>query len=117
MLIIIIAIVQIIPVLLLPPVLLRSVNPVLLLIPLGVFAALFWALVTLRPLGRLMTIFLQGFNIIVRLLLVLARVVPSKKPDTPADIPLLVTSLLSIAGSTIILYYVDRSETQLLFEA
>jgi hypothetical protein len=116
-LITVIAIVQIVPILLLPPQLLLSVNRLVFLVPVGVFALILWALVTLRPVGRLLTIFIQGFNIIIRLVLVLARVVPSKKAGTPADIPLLVTSLLSIAGSTLILYYVDKTDTQLLFES
>ena len=116
-LITVIAFVQIIPILLLPPEILRSVNRLLLLIPVGIFAALCWALVTLRPMGRILIIFVQGFNIIVRMLITLARVVPAKTVGTPADIPLLVTSLLSIVLSTLILYYVDKPDTQLLFEA
>ena len=116
-LITVIAIVQIVPILLLPPQLLLSVNPLAFAVPVAVFALLFWALMTLRPVGRLLTIFVQGFNIIIRLLLVLSRTVPSKKPDTPTDIPLLVTFLLSIACSTVILYHVDKTDTQLLFES
>jgi len=117
LLITVIAIVQIVPILLLPPQLLLSVNRLVFVVPVAIFALLSWALMTLRPVGRLLTIFIQGFNIIVRLLLVLARVVPSKKADTPTDIPLLVTFLLSIACSTVILYYVDKTDTQLLFES
>ena len=117
LLITVIAIVQIVPILLLPPQLFLSVNRLVFVVPVAIFALLFWALMTLRPVGRLLTIFIQGFNIIVRLLLVLARTVPSKKPDTPTDIPLLVTFLLSIACSTMILYYVDKTDTQLLFES
>jgi hypothetical protein len=117
LLIIFIAIVQIIPILLLPPEVLLSVNRLFLLGPVVVFALLGWALLTLRPLARTMTIFLQGFSIIVRLLVAMARVVPSKAAGTPADTPLLVTSLLSIVLSTLILYYVDKPDLQLLFEA
>ncbi len=116
-LITVIAFVQIIPILLLPPEILRSVNRLLLLIPVGIFAALCWALLTLRPMGRTLTIFVQGFNIIVRMLITLARVVPAKTAGNPANIPLLVTSLLSIVLSAVILYYVDKPDTQLLFEA
>jgi len=116
-LITIIAVLQIVPILLLPPKLFLSVNRILFLFPVAVFAGLCWALLTLRPVGRNLTIFLQGFNIIVRLPVTLARVIPSKAADTPADVPLLVTSLVSIALSTLILYYVDKSDTQLLFES
>ncbi|MBC7233510.1 MAG: hypothetical protein H5T68_09770 [Chloroflexi bacterium] len=115
--IVVIALLQIIPVLLLPPKVLLSINRLLFVIPVVIFALLAWALLDLRPVGRLMTIFVQGFHIIVRLLITLSRVVPSKAPGTPADIPLLVTSLLAIALSALILFYVDQPEMQLLFEA
>ncbi len=116
-LITIIALVQIIPIVLLPPSLYQSLTPLLLAVPLVMFAVLAWALLTLRPVGRTLTVFVQGSNIIVRILITLARAVPSKKPGTPADLPLVVTSLLAIAISTVILYYVDRTDTQLLFES
>jgi len=113
----IIAALQILPILLLPPKFYLSANYLLFAVPLVVFAVLAWALFTLRPAGRALTIFLQGFNIIIRTLITLAKVVPSKAPGTPADIPLLVTSLVSIVLSTFILFYVDQPEIQLLFEA
>jgi hypothetical protein len=116
-LITVIALLQIIPILLLPPVALRSLRSVLLALPVAVFALLAWGLWTLQPVARTLTIFLHGLNIIVRLLVTLARVVPSKQEGTPADVPLLVTSLLSIALSTAIVYYIDKPDTQLLFEA
>nr|MBC7243766.1 hypothetical protein [Chloroflexota bacterium] len=116
-LIVVIALLQIIPILLLPPKVLLSVNRALLAVPVAIFGVLAWALLTLRPVGRMMTIFLQGFNIIVRMLITLSKVVPSKAPGTPADIPLLITSLLSIALSVLILFYIDQPEMQLLFEA
>jgi len=116
-LILIIAALQIVPVLLLPPDILQSINPVLLLIPVAVFAVLGWALYTLRPLARTLTIFLQGLNIVVRVPVTMARVVPSRAEGTPADVPLFLTSLLAIVLSTLILYYVDKPDMQLLFEA
>ena len=111
----IIAVMQIVPILILPPQLLSSVNWLWLLLPVPLFAVLGWALLMLRPVARMLTVFLQGFNIIVRLLITLARIVPSKAPGTPVDTPLLLTSLVSIAISTLILYYVDQPEMQLLF--
>ncbi|MGB9880328.1 MAG: hypothetical protein ACPLRM_06160 [Anaerolineae bacterium] len=115
--IVVIAFLQIIPILLLPPKILLSMNRLLFVIPVVIFALLAWALLTLRPVGRLMTIFVQGFHIIVRLLITISRVVPSKTAGTPADIPLLTTSLVAIALSALILFYVDQPEMQLLFEA
>lgn len=113
----IIAILQIIPILLMPPGLLQTINRVLLLAPAVIFALLAWGLLTLQPVARTLTIFLHGLSIIVRLLVTLARVVPSRQAGTPADVPLFVASVLSIALSTVILYYVDKPDTQLLFEA
>jgi hypothetical protein len=116
-LITVIAILQIIPILLLPPSALRSLSSVLLALPVAVFALLGWGLFTLQPVARTLTIFLHGLSIIVRLLVTLARVVPSRQEGTPADVPLFVSSVLSIVLSTAILYYVDKPDTQLLFEA
>ena len=112
-----IALLQVVPIVLLPPKMLQTASPLLLLPPLVLFAVLAWALLTWRPAGRTMTIFAQGFNIIVRVLITMSHVVPSKKAGTPADVPLLVTFLVSIALSVLILFYVDQPEMQLLFEA
>jgi len=126
-LITVIAILQIIPIFLLPPKMLlplirafstsKVIMRLLFLSPVIIFAVLAWALLTFRPQGRLMTIFLQGFNIIVRLLITMSHIVPSKAPGTPVDVPLLVSSLLSVALSVLILFYVDQPEMQLLFES
>jgi hypothetical protein len=116
-LITVIALLQIVPVVLLPPKMLRATNPLFLLPALILFGLLAWALLTWRPAGRTMTIFVQGFNIIVRALVTMSHVVPSKVAGTPADLPLLITFLVSIAISVLILFYVDQPEMQLLFEA
>jgi hypothetical protein len=47
----------------------------------------------------------------------MSRVVPSRDEGVPADVPLFLTSLIAIVLSTLILYYVDKPDTQLLFEA
>jgi peptidoglycan/LPS O-acetylase OafA/YrhL len=112
-----IAVLQIIPILILPPNVLRSINRVLLVLPLAIFAFLAWGLFTFQPVARTLTVFLHGMSITVRLLVTLARVVPSRQEGTPADVVLFVTSFLSIALSVLILYYVDKPDTQLLFEA
>jgi hypothetical protein len=113
----VIALVQIVPILLIPPELLLSLNRILLAVPLALFVFLAWGLMTLQPVARMLTIFVHGFSIIVRLLVTLARVVPSKVAGTPADVTLFVTSVLSIGLSVLILYHVDKPDTQLLFEA
>ena len=115
--IIAVAVLQVIAILLMPPKTLGSINPLLLLVPLPLFAFVAWALLTLRPVGRTLTIFLQGLNIVVRVLITMSHVVPSKAPGTPADLPLLISSLLAVILSVVILFYVDQPETQLLFES
>jgi hypothetical protein len=112
-----VAVLQVIAILLMPPKVYSSVSWLFLLLPLAVFALLAWAVLTLRPLGRTLTIFLQGLNIVVRVLITMAKVVPSKAPGTPVDVPLLVTSIVSVALSVLILFYVDQPEMQLLFES
>jgi len=116
-LIVVVAVLQVFAVLLVPPKVLASINPLLLLAPLPVFAFVAWALITLRPVGRTLTIFVQGMNIVVRTLITMAKVVPSKVPGTPADVPLLVTSLIAVVLSVVMLFYVDQPEMQLLFES
>jgi hypothetical protein len=116
-LIVVVAVLQVIAVLVMPPKILASINPLLLLVPLPVFAFVAWALITLRPIGRTLTIFLQGLNIVIRVLITMARVVPSKAPGTPADLPLLISSLLAVTLSVLMLFYVDQPEMQLLFES
>lgn len=116
-LIVVVAVLQVFAVLLVPPKVLASINPLLLLVPLPVFAFVAWALITLRPVGRTLTIFLQGMNIVVRTLITMAKVVPSKAPGTPADVPLLITSLIAVVLSVVMLFYVDQPEMQLLFES
>ena len=112
-----IAVLQVIAILLMPPKVYSSVNLLYWLIPLALFALVAWAIMTLRPLGRTLTIFLQGINIIVRVLITMAGVVPSKVIGTPANVPLLATSVVSVVLSTLILFYVDQPEMQLLFES
>ena len=116
-LIIAVAVLQVIAILVMPPKAYTSISWLLLLVPLLVFAFVAWALLTLRPMGRTLTIFLQGMNIVVRVLITMAKVVPSKAPGTPADVPLLISSLVSVILSVVILFYIDQPEMQLLFES
>jgi hypothetical protein len=76
-------------------------------------AFLGWALLQRKVWGRTLTIFVQGVNIIVRIITFWANVY------TPADglnAALLVTYVISVVLSALILSYVDRPEVQLAFE-
>ena len=77
-------------------------------------AFLGWALIQRKVWGRTLTIFVQGFNIIIRIITFWANVYT---PAQGLNVALLVTYAISIALSWVILSYVDRSEVQLAFES
>jgi hypothetical protein len=77
-------------------------------------AFLGWALLQRKVWGRTLTIFVQGFNIIIRIITFWANVYT---PAQGLDAALLVTYAISIALSWMILSYVDRPEVQLAFES
>lgn len=108
-----VAILQFIPALLLPPALLRSVNPVLWLIPLAFFAFLAWAMLTLRRWALTLCVFVQGLNVIARFLIMF----PQAVGEESADWIFVITSLLGILLSSVILYIVDRPKVQVAFTA
>jgi len=102
---------QVVPLVLFPWRLsLTSLVFVVLLILVCVFLG--WALRQRRAWARTLTIFVQGFNIIIRLLTLPANVY---KPDVGLNLALLITYAASIGLSLMILDYVDRPEVQLVF--
>ncbi|MBN1937496.1 MAG: hypothetical protein JW934_22755 [Anaerolineae bacterium] len=108
-----IAIAQVIPFLLFPWTFsIQSIIFALFLLALS--AVLGWALWAHKPWGRTLTIFTQGFNIIIRLITFFGNVYQSEQGFNWA---LMITYLLSIALSWLILSYVDRPEVQLIFES
>lgn len=108
-----VAILQFIPPLLLPPSMLLSAPPWLLLAPLLLFAFLGWAMLTLRPWATTLCIFVQGFSVIARFLILF----PQASPGESTNWAFIVTSLLSIGLSTAILYVIDRPKIQVVFQA
>ena len=108
-----IAILQFIPALLLPPDLLLSINPLLLLFPLALFAFLCWAMLTLRRWAMTLCVFIQGFNVIARFLIMF----PQAISEDGADWAFVLTSLVSVLLSTAILYLIDRPEVHVAFTA
>lgn len=77
-------------------------------------AWLCWALYRRKWWGRTLTIFVQGFNVIIRVITVFPNVYSA---DSGLDVALLITYLLSMVLSVIILTSVDRSDVQLVFES
>jgi hypothetical protein len=108
-----IAFAQFVPLVLFPwDVSIRSLVFVVILLLLSAFLG--WALIERKPWGRTLTIFVQGLNIVVRIITLFGNVYG---PEMGLNVALLVTYLLSIVLSGIILGYIDRPEVQLAFEA
>jgi hypothetical protein len=109
----IVALAQVVPLLLFPwDLSIRSLIFIAVLILLAVFLG--WALLKRKPWGRLLTIFVQGMNIIIRIITLFANVYT---PETGLKVGLLVTYLLSAVISGFLLSYIDRPEMQLVFES
>ena len=77
-------------------------------------AFLGWALLQRKPWGRTLTIFVQGLNVVIRIITLFGNVY---SPEAGLNIALLVTYLLSVVLSAVALGYIDRPEVQLAFEA
>jgi hypothetical protein len=108
-----VAIFQFIPALLLPPELLLSINPILLLIPLAFFAFLGWAMLTLKRWAMTLCIFVQGFNVIARFLILF----PQAFDKEGANWSFVTTSLAAVVLSSAVLYVLDRPKVQVTFRA
>ena len=109
----IVALAQVVPLLLFPwDVSIRSLIFIAILILLASFLG--WALIQRKPWGRLLTIFVQGMNIIVRIITLFGNVYA---PETGLKVGLLVTYVLSAVVSGFLLSYIDKPEVQLAFES
>ena len=73
-----------------------------------------WALLQRKPWGRTLTIFVQGLNVVVRIITFFGNVY---QPEAGVHTAFLLTYLLAIILSGVILSYIDRPEVQLAFEA
>jgi hypothetical protein len=111
---VLVAILQFIPPLVLPPNSLRGVTPVIWGFVAALFALLGISLLRRRAWSRVATIFVQGFNIIVRVLATLGNVVQGGKPGSPINAWMLGTTVVSVILSAVILYYVDLPDVQVV---
>jgi hypothetical protein len=113
----IVAILQFIPPLILPPSAFTSLNMAtiaLLTVVLALFGLLAWGLLTYRNWARVLTIFMQGFNMIARLLILLPS---AASADGNVNLASILTSVISIAFSGIVLYSIDKSDVEVIFES
>lgn len=108
-----IAVLQFIPTLLFPPQTLASAKITILIFPVLLFALLGWALVRRRPWALTLSIFVQGFNIIVRLMMLLPRIVVKGQ----LDLPWVIASLLAIVLSGVFLLLLEKPDVQIAITA
>jgi hypothetical protein len=113
---ILVAVLQFIALMILPLSTLQSIGPFVWIVVLVIFALLGFSLLRRQAWSRLATIFVQGFNIIIRVLVGISHVFQGAKAGGSIDVWLIGTFLLSIALSALILYYVDLPDVQILVQ-
>ncbi len=111
---VVVALLQVIAVIILPPDMLVSVSLPIGIAIVAVFGLLAFNLLRLRDWARVATVFVQGFSIIVRLLVLLSNVVP--KGTTEIDVSLLVTTAASMLLSGGVLYLIEKPDVQLIMQ-
>jgi hypothetical protein len=115
--VIIVAILQFIPPLILPLSVLASPDMSIILVQAIVLDLLslpaLWGMLTSRGWARVLTIFVQGFNLIARLLILFPNAINS---DGHVDLAFILTSVISIAFSAVLLYSIDKPEIEAIFE-
>jgi len=111
---VLVAILQFIGPLILPPTLIVSIKPVMWAIILALFALLGVNLVRRQSWARVATVFVQGFSIIVRLLVIVGHSIQGGELGGAVDGWQVSTFVLSVIVSGIILYYVDLPDVQIL---
>ncbi|MCE5259921.1 MAG: hypothetical protein LLG44_12830 [Chloroflexi bacterium] len=107
---------QIIAVLIMPPSVIASISPIIWGVILLIFALLGLSLLRRRAWARIASIFIQGFSIIVRLLIILPNAKLGTDPSSPWNFQMLITSIVSMAFSAVVLYYIDKPEVQTLLQ-
>ena len=113
---ILIAALQFIAPLVLPPDLLASMSPALWGLVALLFALLGVNLLRRRAWARLASIFVQGFSIIVRLLVLVSHARLGTDPSAPLNVWLISTSVVSMTLSALILYTIDQPEIQMAMQ-
>ena len=114
-LIITVAIGQFIPVLLYPPTVLVSANLVILGTTIAIFAFVGYYLIQRQVWAKTLTIFVQGFNIITRLMILIAHGANPIKDGGGGNWDVIIFNLVAIGLSTLILYRFDVPEIELAF--
>jgi len=110
-----IAIGQFIPVMMYPPASLLSASPVILGIAIIIFAFVGYNLLQRRQWAKTITVFMQGFNIIIRLMMLLAHGANPIKTGGGLNWDVIVLNLVAITISVVILYRFDVPQIELVY--
>ena len=110
-----IAIGQFIPVMMYPPASLLSASPVILGIAIIIFAFVGYNLLQRRQWAKTITVFMQGFNIIIRLMMLLAHGANPIKTGGGLNWDVIVLNLVAITISVVILYRFDVPQIELAY--
>lgn len=113
---ILIAIFQFICPLIWPPFLMKGFSIFVVLFVLLIFALLGFNLLRRKAWSRIATICVQGFNIIIGILIAISHAVQGGKAGNPINWELLVPIAISLILSGIVLYYIDLPDIQVLMQ-
>lgn len=113
---VLVAVFQFVAPLALPPATLKAMGPVMWIVVLLLFGLLGANLLRRKAWSRVATVFLQGFNIIIRVLVVLGHAVQGGQVGNPVDVWMIGATALSIVLSGIILYYVDLPDVHIIMQ-
>ncbi|NLX37359.1 MAG: hypothetical protein GXY68_11790 [Chloroflexi bacterium] len=114
---VLVAVLQIIPIVIMPLGTLKGMGIEVWTPLVALFALLGVSLLLRRGWSRVASIFVQGFNILVRLLMGVSNVVASDKVGTGFNGELTVTFAISILLSAVVLYYIDQPDVQLQMQS
>jgi len=113
---VLVAILQFIAPLILPPATVMGISPVMWLLILAVFALLGINLVRRQAWSRVATVFVQGFSIIIRLLVIIGHSIQGGELGGSLDAWQVGAFVVSVLVSGVILYYVDLPDVQILMQ-
>jgi hypothetical protein len=112
------AIAQFVAVIILPPSVIITISPFIWGVLVVIFGLLGWNLLRRKAWARVASIFVQGFSIIVHLLVIIpnAKIGPNPTLASPWDFVMIGTTIASVAVSALILYYIDLPDVQVLMQ-
>ena len=113
---VLVAVCQIVALLVLPLTALTAISPAIWIALVILFGLLGFSLLRRQAWSRTATIFVQGFNIIVRLLYLVGHAVQGGQVGSPLDTAVVGTFLLSMILSGVVLYYVDLPDVQVALQ-